>query len=124
VGESEGGRQRAEFAVGHHVADQPASQRQGVDGGVRQSFPAGRLEGVVEEGEVEADIVTDYHAAAEEFEERREHLTDTGGISHHGIADSGESGDEGRNPLVRSHECLVGGNHFASAIASGRYLGQ
>ena len=49
VGESEGGRQGAEFAVGHHVPDQAAGQGEGVDGGVGQAVATGGLECMVED---------------------------------------------------------------------------
>ena len=78
VGEVQGGGQGAELAVGHHVAHEAAGQGQGVDGGVGQAVPAGGLEGVVEEGEVEADVVADDHPAAQELEERGEHLAERG----------------------------------------------
>ena len=63
VGEPERGGQGAELAVGHHVADQAPGQGQGVDGGVGQAVPARGHEGVVEEGEVEAQVVADQTAA-------------------------------------------------------------
>ena len=61
VGESERGGQGPELAVVHHVADQPAGQGQGVDGPVGQPLPAGGDEGMVEEGEVEAQVVAHQH---------------------------------------------------------------
>ena len=76
VVEPEPRRQRAEPAVGHLVAHEPAGERDRVDAPVGQRRPTGPLEGVAEEGEVEADVVADDHRVADELEQRRQHRTD------------------------------------------------
>jgi hypothetical protein len=124
VGKVENGGEGAEFAVGHHVPDEPASQGQGVDGGVLQTITTGGNKGMVEEGKVEPHVVADNHRAPDELEEGREHGSDGGCVSHHCVADPGEGGDERRNAFIGFHQCLEGAQHLSTPIASRCHLGE
>ena len=124
MGEAEGRRQGAELAVGNHVPDQAAGEGQGVHGGIGQSFPPRRLQGMVEEGQVEPEVVTDQHGAAHELEERREHLADPGGTGDHGVGDPGQGGDERRDSLVGPDEGLIGPEQLATPVPGRRHLGE
>ena len=79
---------------------------------------------MVEEGEVEAKVVTDEHSAADELQEGGQHFTDAGRSGHHGVGDAGQRGDEGRDSLVGPYECLVGAEHLAAPVAGGGHLGE
>ena len=62
--------ERAEPAVGHLVAHEPAGERDRVDDGWAIRRPPVALEGGAEEGEVEDDVVADDHRVADELEQR------------------------------------------------------
>ena len=79
VVEAEPARQRAETAVGHLVAHEPAGERRGVDHGRCDRRPAVALECGPQEREVEPDVVADEHGVAEEVDERAEHGVDVRG---------------------------------------------
>ncbi len=81
-------------------------------------------ERVVEEGEVEAEIVADQHRAADELEERGEHLADSRRVGDHRFGDAGESGDELRDPLVGTDKGLIGAEQLAAAEPRSGHLGQ
>ena len=89
--------QRAESAVGHVVAQEPAGERRGVDDGRADRRPAVALERGPQEREVEADVVGDEDAVADEVDERAEHGTDARGRRHQGIGEPGEHGDPRRD---------------------------
>jgi hypothetical protein len=124
VGETQGRGERAEPAVGDHLADEPSRHRESVDGRVGERLPAGRHEGVVEEGEIEAQVVTDEHRAPDELEERGEHLTHPRCVGDHRVTDTGEDGDERRDPSVRTHERLVGAEQLPAAEPRRGHFGQ
>ena len=79
VVEAEAVGQRAQPAVGHLVAHEPAGQRHGVDERLREPVPACAAEGGVEEPEVEPDVVADDHGAADELGQRRAARLERGG---------------------------------------------
>lgn len=124
VGEAERGSQGAEPAVGHRVADQPPCHGERVDGRVGERLSSGRHQRVVEEGEVEAEIVADQHRAADELEERGEHLADPRRVDDHRLADAGERGDERRDPLVGTDKGLIGAEQLTAAEPCSGHFGQ
>ena len=75
-GRGEEGGQRAQLAVGHLVPGQhPTGEHRGVDHGeVGPGLVAG-VAGRPQEADVERGVVRDEHAAAGEFEERRQHAS-------------------------------------------------
>ncbi|MFT3854920.1 MAG: hypothetical protein QM733_19605 [Ilumatobacteraceae bacterium] len=95
VGEPEAVGERAEPAVRHLVAHQPAGDGQRVDDDVRQARVPVTLQGAVDEREVEADVVPDDHGVAEELQERGQHRLDAWCGDDHRIGDPGEHGDGG-----------------------------
>ena len=73
VVESEPAGERAEAAVGHLVAHEPAGERGRVDHGRRDRRSAVAFERRPQEREVEPDVVADEHRVADEVDERAEH---------------------------------------------------
>jgi hypothetical protein len=63
-------------------------------------------EGRVEEREVEAHVVPDDHATADELEERRQHRGDRRCGRDHAVGDAGQTGDERGDGGAGVHERL------------------
>ncbi len=107
--------ERAEPAVGHLVADQPAGQGGGVDLGRRQlrlTCPPARG---AQEREVEPHVVADEHRRPGEVEQRGEHGLDARRRGDDGIGEAGEQRDPGRDRAARVDERLERAEALAAA---------
>ena len=108
-------RQRAEAAVGHLVAHQPAGQGDGVDAHRVEARVPGALERGAQERHVEADVVADEDRAAEELEQRRQHGLDARRRRDEGVGEAGEHRDLRRDGPARVDERLERAEELAAA---------
>src|SRR5207302_9568105 len=98
-------------------------QGAGVDECVCETRLTSACEGGIEERHVEAQVVPDEHAAADELEQRREDLLDTRSRCDHRIGDPGEERDGRRDPAPWIDERVKGTEALTASQANGADLG-
>ena len=126
--------QRAQAAVRHLVAHQPAGEGDGVDAHRVEAGVAGALERVAQERHVEADVVADEDRAAQELEQRRQHGLDARRRRDERVGEAGQHRDLRGDGAARVDERLERaeelaaadldradlGDHVVDAVAAGR----
>ncbi len=116
-------RQALQSQVAHLLPDQTSGQTGSVHRVVGQPPVFEPDRGGIEEGEVEADVVTHDHCVPDELEERGERLVDPGGVDHHGLCDPGQDGDRGWDRQPGVDQCLEGPQQIAAPVLDGSDLG-
>ena len=125
VAEPEPISERAEFAIGDFVAQEPPCEWERVDRPVGEASSAVAFERGVGEREVVADVVAHEHGvvAADEIEERGQDRFDAWRSIDHLLGDAGEHRDLRWNRSTGIHEGLVGAETVATAQLHGADLG-
>ena len=121
--ESESRSERAEPTIGDLVAHEAAGEGDRVDARVGERHPTGALERVAEEGEVEADVVTDDHRVADEFVERGQDRSDPWSLVHERVGQPGQHRDLRRDRPTWVDERLERAEELAAADLDGADLG-
>ena len=116
-------RERAQLEVRYFVADEAASQCDGVDAAMGEPRIAVGDERGIEEPAVEADVVAHDHRVVRELEERRQHLGDPRGGQQHRLGDAREHRDHRRDGHARVHERLEPTEQLTAAHAQRADLG-